>query len=84
MNQQDKLEAQYRSEGATGDIPEKDPFPRMILVCIGITAVLLFVILGALFVDLVVLRPHQNVRQSPIVHTAPADDTPVSTAPATE
>jgi hypothetical protein len=65
MDQQDRLEAQYKdSDGVK--IPESDPFPRMIIVCIVITLFFLAIILGTIFFDLVVRRPEQNVRPSPI------------------
>ncbi len=66
MNEQDKLEAQYRNEEITEDIPRNDPFPRMIIVCVGITMFLLVIIMGVLFIDFIVLRPQQNVRPAPV------------------
>ena len=82
MNQQDELEARYRDKEVTGDIPARDPFPRMIVVCIGITMVLFVVIMGFLFVDFVAIRSNQNVRPAPVFHNAtPSTSQSVTTPP---
>ncbi len=62
MNEQEQLEAQYRANATQGEVPRDDPFPRMIIVCVGITMFLLMVILGFLFVDFIVGQSRQNVR----------------------
>lgn len=82
MSQQEELEARYKQAAEDGEIPHTDPFPRMILVCIGITIALLFIIMACIFVDFVILRPGQNVREHPIpaVEGAPA---PTETTPET-
>lgn len=36
---------------------EKDPYPKMIIVCIAITILLLLIILGVMFMDFVVKKP---------------------------
>ena len=73
MNQQQELEARYKANSiaaanadpAALEVTNDDPFPRMIIVCIGITLTLLVVILGFLFYDFVIRRPDQNVRSTP-------------------
>lgn len=62
MNEQQQLEAQYRANAAKEAVPKDDPFPRMIIVCIGITMFLFMVIMGFLFVDFIVGQSRQNVR----------------------
>ena len=66
MDEQEKLEARYRNGADASPLPESDPFPRMIIVCVGITLALLMVILAFLFVDFIVLRPETNVRPAPV------------------
>tara|TARA_R110001592_G_scaffold69475_3_gene213104 strand:+ start:273 stop:518 length:246 start_codon:yes stop_codon:yes gene_type:complete len=67
MDQQDTLEAKYKNGVNTNNIPTEDPFPRMILVCVGITVALLFVIMGFIFFDFVIDQPRQKVGPTPVV-----------------
>lgn len=67
MNQQEELESRYRANATPEAVPKEDPFPKMIVVCVAITLTLLFIIMGCLFVDFVLLRPGQNVRPTPSV-----------------
>ena len=69
MDQQERLESQYRSTAAADDLPKKDPFPRMIIICMGISLTLLMVIFAVLFVDFIIIQPDQNFRQTPVVTT---------------
>lgn len=62
MNEQEQLEAKYRAAAKQGEVPQEDPFPRMIIVCIGITMFLLMVIMGFLFVDFVIGHSRPDVR----------------------
>lgn len=48
-------------------IPTSDPYPKMILVCMGISLVLVVVIFGFIFYDFM-HRVDQNVR--PSIHPA--------------
>jgi len=66
MSQQRDLEARYRAEANLDQVPKEDPFPRMIIVCVGITAALFVLIMGCIFVDFILLRPEQNVRSVPV------------------
>lgn len=54
-------------------IPTSDPYPKMILICMGIFVVLLIVIFGFILLD-IVDRSDDYVR--PISHPAPALETP--------
>ena len=56
-------------------IPESDPYPRMILVCIGISVVLATIIFSVLLFDFV-LRERDSVRpmRPTIEVTAPGPD----------
>lgn len=46
------------------NVPQQDPFPRMIIVCVAITMVGLFVIFGLLVFDFIG-RQRQSGQQNP-------------------
>ncbi len=59
--------------GLEEGIPTSDPYPRMILVCIGISMTLIVIIFACLFYDFM-HRNQQNVRpvQPPFERSVPA------------
>ncbi len=53
--------------------PEPDPYPKMIIACVGIFLVLLMVIFGFIAFDFA-MRQKDNVRPTPVTVTSPPAD----------